>query len=434
MTTLHHQSKPNHSSLPGEDDITRVELPNGINILIRSNFNSPSVVFTGYIQAGGLFDPPEKLGLADFTASSLLLGTQQFDYATIYDKLESAAANLNFDSGMHTTGFSGRCLVEDFEMLCTLFASALRNPTFPPEHVERKRAQHLTALILRSQDTADMASLAFDEIVFANHPYRFPQDGYIETIQNISIEDLAQFHSQSYGPQGMVIVIVGAIEPQRAVEIIASHFQDWQNPQQPPPPQLPPVTPLTETVRKNVVIAGKSQVDILMGSVGPFRKSPDYMSASLGNSILGQFGMMGRIGDVVREKAGLAYYAYSSLSVGIGPGSWMVSAGVAPQNVDQAIELIRKEIRRFVTSKVEQSELEDVQANFIGRLPLSLESNFGIATAIQSLEKYQLGLDYYRKYENLVRSVTVDQILETAQRYLDPDRLAIAAAGTLSEN
>ena len=74
--------------------------------------------------------------------------------------------------------------------------------------------------------------------------------------------------------------------------------------------------------------------------IGPSRKDPEYFSASLGNSVLGQFGMMGRIGEVVREKSGLAYYASSSLNAGTGPGSWEVSAGVNPKNLKKAIDLI----------------------------------------------------------------------------------------------
>ena len=93
---------------------------------------------------------------------------------------------------------------------------------------------------------------------------------------------------------------------------------------------------LKKTVSKHHRIAGKSQSDLVIGTNGPMRRDPEFMSASIGNNILGQFGMMGRIGDVVREKSGLAYYAYSSLSAGIGPGSWEVSAGVNPQNVKKA--------------------------------------------------------------------------------------------------
>ena len=419
------------NSLPGEDDITRVELPNGIILLIRSNFNSPSIVLNGYLQAGSLFDPPEKLGLASFTADSLLLGTHKFSFNQIYDMLESAAASFSFDGGTHITSFGGRSLAEDFEMVCKIFTSALREPSFPVEQVERKRAQLLTGLVLRAQDTAEMASLTFDEIIFAHHPYRFPEEGTIETVQKITIEDLAEFHRRHYGPRGMVIIVVGAIEPSTAIAILSEYLADWQNPDQPLPPELPPVQPLNDTIQKKVYIPGKAQVDLLIGSFGPQRNAPEYMSAALGNNILGQFGLMGRIGDAVRERAGLAYYAYSSLSSGIGPGSWTVGAGVAPENVSRAIEIIRAEIQRFVEEKVTPEELSDSQANFIGRLPLSLESNMGVAYALGNLERYGLGLNYYRQYADLVRSVTQEQVLETAQKYLDPNRLAIAVAGSL---
>ncbi|MCX8061377.1 MAG: insulinase family protein, partial [Anaerolineales bacterium] len=400
-------------------------------VLVRSNFNSPSIVLNGYLQVGSLFDPPEKLGLASFTADCLLLGTRSFDFNTIYDLLESAAASLSFDGGTHITSFGGRSLAEDFDMLCKIFASALREPTFTAEQVERKRAQVITGLVLRSQDTAEMASLAFDEIVFANHPYRFPEEGTIETVQQITLEDLVNFHRRHYGPRGMVIVVVGAIEPSDALAILTQQLADWHNPEQPFPPELPPLHPLAETVQKKVFIPGKSQVDLLIGSVGPKRNDPEYMSAAIGNNILGQFGLMGRIGDAVRERAGLAYYAYSSLSSGIGPGSWTVAAGVAPQNVERAIAIIRQEIQCFVQEKVSDEELGDSQANFIGRLPLSLESNMGVAYALSNLERYSLGLNYYRQYADLVRSITPEQVLETAQKYLDPERLAIAIAGTL---
>jgi zinc protease len=167
-----------------------------------------------------------------------------------------------------------------------------------------------------------------------------------------------------------------------------------------------------------------------MGVAGPPRRSPDFMAASLGNSVLGQFGMMGRIGDVVRERAGLAYYASSSLGGGLGPGPWSVSAGVAPANVDKAIDLIRQEIARFVGAPVSAEELADSQANFTGRLPLTLESNSGVAGALLNLERYALGLDYYRRYHDLVLAVTADEVLEAARRYLHPDQMGIGIAGS----
>ena len=417
------------SSLPGADDITRAELPNGIVVLIRPNFNSPSVSVSGYFPVGGLFDPEEKLGLADFTAAALMRGTTKRDFQAIYNALESLAASLSFSGATHTSAFGGKALAEDLSLLIELLAETLREPTFPGQQVARLRAQLLTGLAIRAQDTREMASLSFDQIVYRGHPYSHPEDGYPETVQNISREDLADFHEAHYGPRGMVIAIVGAVEPEKAIEKVIAFLGDWENPDQPTPPELPPVNSLDEETVMRVEIPGMIQSDIVLGAAGPSRRSPDYFPAALGNSILGQFGMMGRIGEIVRDKAGLAYYAYSNMSGGLGPGPWSVSAGVNPENIERAIDLIKTEIRRFVTELVTAEELSDNKSSAIGRLPLALESNAGVAGALLNLERYSLGLDYYRQYAGLIQAVTLDEVLATAQKYLDPDKLAIAIAG-----
>jgi zinc protease len=416
-------------ALPGPDDITRSVLPNGIIVLARPNFNSPSVVISGYLETGSLFDSDEKLGLSNFTAAALMRGTQPRDFQQIYDALESVGASLGFSGGTHSTSVNGRALSEDLPLLLALMAEALRQPAFPADQVERLRAQLLTGLAIRAQDTGEMASMTFDQILYAGHPYRRPDDGYPETVQAITRADLAEFQQRTYGPQGMVLAVVGGVDPALAVEAVAQAFGDWNNPSQPPLPPLPAWTPLTGIETRRVSLPGKSQSDIVLGTVGPARCAPDYLAASLGNNVLGQFGLMGRIGDVVREQAGLAYYAYSGLSGGMGPGPWSIGAGVDPANVDQAIALIRKEIERFVDEPVTADELADSQANYIGRLPLSLESNAGVAGALVNLERYQLGLDYYRCYAQRIGAITRQDVLEAARHYLHPDRLGIAVAG-----
>ncbi len=416
-------------SLPGADDIHRRELANGIVVLVRSNFNSPSVVANGYLLAGSLFDQDDRLGLAGFTADALLRGTEQRSFHEIYDNLESAGANLHITGGVHTTGFGSKALAEDLDLLLELLAEALRKPTFPADQLELLRARHLTSLAIRAQDTREMSSLTFDQITYPDHPYARPDDGYPETIQAITQEDLVDFHRRHYGPKGMVISVVGAVEAEDVFTRVEGLLGDWKNLDQPAPPVLPsnpmPADPLT----RKVDIPGKFQTDLVVGLIGPQRRSKDFVPAALGNNILGVFGMMGRIGESVREKAGLAYYAYSQLSGGMGPGPWYVSAGVDPANVEQAIELIREEIGRFSSQVVTADELSDSQSNFIGRLPLSLESNSGMASAILNLERYDLGLDYYRKYPEMVRKVSVEDILASARRYWDSDKLAVSIAG-----
>jgi zinc protease len=418
-----------YHSLPGPDDITRVVLPNGITVLTRSNFNSPSVFLTGYLACGGMYDPDDRLGLANFTALALMRGTRQRNFQQIFECLESAGASLGFGASVHTASFSGRCLAEDLPMLVDLLSQALRYPVFPPEQIERLRGQLLTGLAIRAQDTSELASLTFDETLFAGHPYGRSEDGYLETVQAISHQDLVEFHQRQYGPAEMAVVVVGAITPQEAVEQVQAVLEDWSNPEQKISQTFPVVRIPQKTIRIHKPLPGKYQTDLVMGVVGPRRRSDDFLPASLGNNILGQFGMMGRIGDVVREQAGLAYSASTSLNAWPYSGSWEVSAGVNPANLSRAIDLILSELGRFIADGVTAEELADSQANYIGRLPLSLESNAGVASALLNLQRFELGLDYYRRYPDLVRSVTRQQVLEAARRYLDPERMVIVSSG-----
>jgi zinc protease len=420
---------PIKNSLPGPQDIFRGKLPNGITVLARSNFNSPSISMSGYLPAGAIFESDEKLGLADFVSTSLMRGTQTHTFDSIYNELESVGASLGFDSGVHNTSFGGRSLAEDLPLLLSLLSESLRKPIFPTQEVEKLRAQLLTGLNIRAQDTSDMAAMKFDQLLYEGHPYSRPADGYTETIQAITRDDLEEFHRLHFGPKGMVIAIVGAIDPKKAFDAVGRVLGDWQVESQAAAPLLPVLKTIQETVKSHHHLAGKSQSDIIMGVVGPRRKDEDYFAASLGNSVLGQFGMMGRIGDVVREKSGLAYYASSNLSAGVGPGSWEVSAGVNPKNVKKTIDLITKELKRFIKDGVTKEELADSQANYIGRLPLSFESNGGVAASMINIERYDLGLDYYQRYESIIRGVTRADVLDVARKYIDPDALVIATSG-----
>jgi zinc protease len=367
--------------------------------------------------------------LAHFTALSLMKGTQQHTFQQIYEMIETVGANLGFGAGGFHTNFSGRALAEDLPMLVSILSECIRQPVFPSEQVERLRAQLLSGLAIRDQDTEDRASIRFDKIIFGDHPYGNPGDGFTETIQAISRQDIASFHQDYFNPRGMVIVIVGAVEPDEAIDVVSRAFNGWdyQEIEDIPHPSKP--KPLKSTVREHIYIPGKSQVDIVMGTLGPDRKSPHFHAASLGNNILGQFGMMGRIGDVVREKAGLAYHASTDLNALMDTGSWEISAGVNPANVDQAIALILEELRRFTREPVTSEELQDSQTDYIGKIPLAFESNSGVANALLNIERFDLGLGYYRDFPNIISSIRIEDILLAAKTYIDPEKLAIISAG-----
>jgi zinc protease len=417
------------SALPGPDDITREVLSNGIIILSRSNFNSPTLSIKGYLHTGSLCDPDEKLGLSYLTAHGLMTGTEEHDLQSLYNEIESVGAQLGFSSGTLTTSFSAHCLSEDLELMLGLIAESLRKPTFPEKEFNRQKNQLLTALAIRAQDTSAMAALLFDQMIYHDHPYERPEEGFVNTVQALERDDLVDFYHHTYGPKQMVIVVVGAVEPKQAVDSVRTVFEDWHNENQEALPEIPVMLPLKETTSKSISIPGKFQADIVMGCLGPNRLSPDYQALRLGNNILGEFGMMGRLGEKVREKNGLAYYAYSSLSATKGPGAWEMIAGVNPVNIQKTKKLIRKEIKRFVSEPVSAQELEDTKSYFLGRMPLSLESNSGVAISLLNIEHFDLGLNYFLEYPQQIQAISTEDILKASQKYLDPDKLAIAVAG-----
>jgi zinc protease len=416
-------------SLPGPETIIRRVLSNGLTVLVRENHTSPAVVMDGDLRVGALWETREKAGLANFAASALMRGTERRSFAEIYEQIESVGARLGISGGTHLSGFSGKSLAEDLPLLLEVASDALRRPTFPEEPVERLRSEILTRLAIRANDTASRAADAFHELAYPNHPYSIDEDGYPETIQAITRDELVTFHGKHFGPRGMIVTIVGAVRAEEAIALVEKYFGDWVNPDQLPEPPLPPLAPPQGAVTRRVSLPGKSQSDIVLGVPGPARKHPQFIAARVANNILGAFGLGGRIGHYVREKGGMAYYAAAALDGGLGPGPWRAYAGVNPKNVDRAIELMLREIRKFTTRKVTVEELDDNKAQFIGRLPLSLETNEGVAGLISSLEIYDLGLDYLQRYPGLVQALTRDDILEVARMFLSAENYALAVAG-----
>jgi zinc protease len=416
-------------SYPGTDNIYRQALANGITLLVYENFTSPSFVLEGLVRAGALAERTAQAGLANMTAALLLRGTTSRSHEEIYEALESVGLALDFSGGRHLTDVAAQGLVEDLDLLLELLAQSLRQPIFAERQVAQVRNHVLTDLHIRANDTRRMASLNFNRTLYENHPYGQSLQGYFETVSHLTPADLAQFHADYYGPGGMIITLVGAVKAEVAVEKITAVLGDWQNEQQRPLPPVPAAPRPDQFTQIYTPIPEKSQADIIMGLPGPLRAAPDYLDASLMNTILGVFGMMGRIGQSVREEQGLAYYAYSRLQGGLGPSPWFAAAGVAPDKIEQAVASIRQEIVRIQEEPVNAEELADSQTYRIGSMPMGLETNSGLADVIGDMELYDLGLDFLQQYPDMIRSITVERIQAAAQKYLSPEQLAVSIAG-----
>ena len=426
--TATHQN-PVFENMPGKNNILRTELNNGARLLSFRNPSSPAVVIRGYLNCGAIAESAEKLGTASLTASMLMAGTEKQTFKVLNASIESIGASLYFGAGALQTTFAGQCLREDLPKLLATLVEVVDSPTFPQVQFERYKMQTLTMLAIQAQDSFDQADLAFNRLFYRDHPYAHPQSGTFQTIQGLTRDDLVEFHQRFYGPKGMAIAIVGGIQPEEALQVCHDSIGTWTRPKQNALAEPPAFEPPQQAQREHIPLDDKSQTDLMVGTLAPETMSQDYYACSIGNNILGQFGMMGRLGNSVREKAGLAYSIQSDLGGCIGPVPWLIAAGVNPDNLEKALRLIRKELERFLNQPVTATELNNSKTQMVGRIPLSLENNSGIANALLSIERYGLSLDYFSELPGILESISSEEILAAARRYWDLEKLVITSSG-----
>ncbi len=408
---------------------TRHVFPNGVVALIQRNSGSPTVRVQGSIRVGAVNETAEAAGLAVFTGAALIRGTHKRTYQQIVAETEERGCSVNAAGGVHSTVFGGKALAEDLPLVIEVLHDMIQNPIFPDVEIEKLRGQFLMGLRESEQETRTRAMRAIRAQLYPpEHPYSRLSSGSIETVKQISRDDIVTFH-QLYHPAATTIAVVGDIEPEAVIAELERTLGSWHSQGTPVEQPLPDVPPIQGIQRSTIAMPGKVQADVVWSVHGLARNDPDYYAAQVGNMILGRLGMGGRLSDNVRDNQGMAYYVYSNLDSDLGAGPWLAVAGINPANVDRAIEAIIHEIEQFKAQGPTDEELSDARAYMTGSLVLGLETNDGIASSLLAIERYGLGLDYIDRYPSIINAVTHAEIVTVARKYLSTDRYVLVTAG-----
>jgi zinc protease len=273
---------------------------------------------------------------------------------------------------------------------------------------------------------------AFEELMSmlypGGHPYGRRTKGSIDIVERLTRERIGLPHAERFAPGELTAAIVGDVDPAHAQAVAERVFGDWKKPS-PVPIALAPVAPATTRERRTISMMNKAQADVAYGFITIARPDPDYYAYWLMNVVFGQYAMGGRLGDSIRERQGMAYYASSSFDANVVPGPLAIRAGVSPANVDRAIASIDEEIVRLVRDGVTAQELDESRRYLIGSIPRALETNAAIAHFLQTAEFFGLGLDYDERLPALLTAVTIDDVNRAARTALDPGRATLVIAG-----
>ncbi|HET7034832.1 MAG TPA: pitrilysin family protein [Thermomicrobiaceae bacterium] len=409
-------------------DLKERQLANGLKLVGYHDPTSRAVVIDIRIPAGSVRDGAFP-GIASFTGKMLTRGTSELTFAQLNEELDSLGAAINVGVGREYTDVTGKALQEDAGRLAQLMADVILRPTFPEDEATRVAEQSLTALKQLLDSAGAVADETLRELIFpVGHPYRQRSIGTEESLRAITPTELRAFHAANYHPNDVIVATAGGLPVDEATRLLERAFQDWQPVEKEETTSVQPVPPPEQTTRAERGLEGKSQAEIALGLPTIPRSSPDYDALRVANLILGRLGLMGRLGESVREKQGMAYHVSSSLSAGREIGLWTAHAGVDPSNVDRAIASILAEVEKLRREGVTAQELDDAKSYLVGSLPLGLESSDAIAGTILDLIYYGLGLDYIERLPDRIKTLTAEELRAAAQRYILPDRLAIAVS------
>lgn len=410
--------------------VQRTVLPNGLILLVCEEHSLPFVTIQFLINSGSWKDPQGEEGLSYLVARGLLLGTTKRKVTTIHEELDFMGASLSSSSGRDYATLSLQVLKKDLDKGWDLFMEVLTQPTFPEEEIKREVEKTLAAIQAAEDQPDEVAEKAFQKTLFLNSPYGHPVEGTKESLPRITQEAIVQFYRSNYQPHSAILTIVGDITAEEVKTKLLPSLSKW------PRSEIPKILFKTSFAKESKTVKidrGITQANIIIGHAGVSRDNPDYYALTVMNYILGGGGFSSRLVEEIRNKRGLAYSVGSFFDAGKYPGSFQIALQTKNSSAREAITLSLQGLERIRKELVSEKELEGAKKYLIGSFPMRLNTQGKLTGFLTQVEYHGLGLDYPEKYPSLIRSITREEVLRVAKKYLHPKNIILVVVANLKE-
>jgi zinc protease len=404
-------------------DVKKTILPNGLVVLHSEKHSLPIVMVTLLVKASPLNEPKDKAGLANLTAELLTEGTKNRSATGMSEEIEFIGASLDVSVVNDYTIATLSVLKKDINKGFELFSDILLNPVFPEKEIERKKELIKGSLRLLEENPAFLAERAFKKEIFGEHPYGRLIEGSVDSIDTIRREDLIRFCSAYFLPNNSILSVVGDLTKEELNSLMEKYLCDWKK------ASLPSIVTkgLNDgKVKKTVPIEKDlTQANIILGHLGISRDNPDYYAISVMNYILGGGGFSSRLMQTIRDEMGLAYDVNSFFTTNKEQGLFQIEVQTKNESANLVISEILNQMKRIRHEPVSDEELSDAKSYLTGSFLRRLDTNRKIADFLASVEFYNLGLDYAEKYPSYINSITKEDIIRVAQKYLNPENYVL---------
>jgi len=404
---------------PSRAEAGMTVLPNGLRVVVERDTTVPAVSMQAYIGAGLGAEDESNCGINNLTGSMLVRGTTSRSYADISAAFDGIGGTISSGGGNNTFYLSARALARNFEEAFDIFADCLKNPAFPEDELANVRRLTIAAIRRQTDNAVREAQLEFRRRFYERPPYRFGPLGSEETVRQLTSDHLKAFYVAHAVPANIVLAIFGDVEPDEAVALAEKHFSGM------PGRALEPTRgegapDLIESQRHDVSSTKANQSVIYMGYPSVrFEDVEDRFAMLVLDSLASGIQYpRGWLHDDLRG-AGIVYAVHAAnIPSPKVPGYFMIYAQCDPARVDEALDIIFKDLERARAGEFSEEELAAAKAQALTLELLDRQTASARATEAALDELYGLGYDFGRKFPELVHAVSREDIVRVAEKYL----------------
>ncbi len=353
-------------------EISKVTI-NGVDvpIVFEQETSLPIASLQIVVKNSGSMEDGAHEGISKFTSSMLGEGTKELGATGFAEALEFRAISLSAHAGTETLVFEVSALKEQFPYALEMVKKLLKSPNFTKESFEKVKLLTLGMLSNKESDFDYIANLNLQKILFEGTPFAHAYNGDVKSIKALKLKNVEDFYKEHMILENVIIVAGGDITLetlQKQLLPILSEFKHG----------------LTKELHyfdaskkaKETILEKKSEQAYIYFGAPFYMKSGDENAykAKVASFILGESGFGSRLMEEIRVKRGLAYSAYSRMSIGKSHSSFTGHLQTKVENQEQAQALVKAEIQRFIDNGVTEEELAQAKRFLLGSEPLRNET------------------------------------------------------------
>ncbi|MFF4890123.1 M16 family metallopeptidase [Micromonospora chersina] len=424
MTTVETGTRP----LPALGPNRRLKLPqqaertlgNGLTVIAVRRSAIPLVELRLWMPFGRT-----HLARGGMLAQTLLSGTETHTATQLAAELQKVGGGLSAGVDPDRLMLSGAGLVTGLDRMLELLADVLTGATYPADWVETERDRLVDRIQVAQSQPAHLARTALLKRIYGRHPYAV-QTPEPDQVRAVKPPVLRRLHAERVHPAGAVLVLVGDVQPERALDAAERALSGWQGDGQ--PAELPPAPPLEPGPLLLVDRPGSVQSSLRMALPAVPRTHPDHAALQLANLVFGGY-FSSRWVENIREDKGYTYGPHSLVEHSVAGSVLVAAAEVATEVTAPALLETLYELGRLATVPPKPDELEQARQYALGTLQLGMSTQAGLASLTSAYAGNGLRLDFLAEHAARLAAATVDDVTAAAARYLAPAQAVTVVLG-----